>query len=514
MLAILCSYMPFEHAKFYTKGWHMHSIFSFAGLRKQRWGWALAALCTAAVIVACGGGGGDSGSAGPAATVVTGLVQNAANLPVPGAKVSLTAGQSAMTDADGRFSITAQATSTVTVALVSKAGHATNAKEVPVTAGKTTDLTIKLFKDETTTSFSATVGGTVTLALGASAQIGANAVQDASGNPFNGTVMAAASYFGPDTLQGVQAFPAPYAGSDAGAQSPLITVGVMEVKLTDSAGNALQLRPTSPPATLTFPASSTSANTATVPLWYYDESAKNWVREGQVTRQTNGSYQGTVKHFSLWNVDFKGVTATIKGCFRDAANNPVTDVGPVGLRGNGWQSTVAGYNPPDGNFTVLNVPANIPLEMYSRISPAGFATLAIPALTPGEVRQLACQTATAITNTSVLVITTPPGLFTTTAGSFAGNYAGTYSGAESGTFTVAISANGDVVGQGYSTTYQFSFAVTGKVGASGNVTLLAAGQAGNSTFAGSITPLGAVSGTWSYVAPAIGTGTFTGKRIP
>jgi hypothetical protein len=351
--------------------------------------------------------------------------------------------------------------------------------------------------------------------------IPANAIQTAAGAAYTGTVTVGASYYNPDTIEGVQAFAAPYEGTDAGARSPLVTVGVIEVKLSDAAGEPLQLK-AGFPATLTYPASSTAAGAATIPLWYYDEVTRVWVREGQATRQASGTYVASVTHFTLWNVDFPGATATINGCFRDSLGNAVTRAGAIGLRGQGWMHTGSGFNPDGGNFTIARAPANMPLELYSALSPAAFAPVAIAALSPGEVRQLPCVVVTnPPAGTTVVVplpttvfvppVTSPPPVAAVAA--FAGTYIGTFAGLETGTFNVVISSTGTITGRTTSTTTGVA-GVSGSVAANGAVSLTATqGTAGAASFTGTISATGAVSGTWRYTAGPTGGGTFSGQRV-
>jgi hypothetical protein len=478
---------------------------------------AVAAVSLA--LVSCGGGGDANAPTTPTTptrpSTLSGKVQTSDGAGLAGASVSA-AGQTTVTGSDGSYQFEAPATSETAVILVKKTGFTTTAKEVPLKAGTTTQLDIKLFADQVTTSFSASTSADITVS-GANVKIPANAVQTSGGANYTGTVSLAASYYSPDTLQGVQAFAGPYTGSDSGAQSPIISMGFMEVKLRDAAGNPLQLK-AGAPAALTFPSSSNTGSATSVPLWFYDEAALVWKREGDAARQADGSFQGSVKHFTLWNVDFKGEAATIKGCFRDAAGQPVANVGYTGLRGTGWSALVGGSN-PDGNFQIARVPANMPLELFSAVSPASFTSVAIPALAPGEVRQLPCIEATASSSTVIVPPSTPFGVTTTVPGTgaaaFAGNYSGTYTGAEQGTFSVVVSAAGFVSGTNYSQTYKQTFIVQGQVSADGALSLTAtagtAGSAGSAQFSGTISQAGAVSGTWNYTGTADG-GTFSGQR--
>ena len=523
--------------------------------------WAGLVALTTTALLACGGGGSTPATPPAATTFVSGVVKNASGSPVQGATVTAS-GQSITTAADGSFKLDASKSGDAAVVVVKKSGFTTTAKEVPLATDSTTLIDIQLLADQVSTTFNAATAATIPV-NGAQVQFPANAIKSANGSDYTGTVSVAASYYSPDTAQGAQAFAGPYTGIDAGVQSPIISMGFMEVKLTDAAGNPLQLKT---PATLTFPAASNSAGAASVPLWFYDEAAAIWKREGTATRLADGTYQGTVAHFTIWNADFFGVNATLKGCFKNAAGQPVTNVGSIGLRGTGYSALLgSGVNDQSGNFTIKVVPANMPLELYSTRSPATFAPVAIPALTPNVINTISpCITATAaaanvsvitsptttftattptititvpvttttvpatttvpVVTTTVPVVTTTVPVVTTTVPAtpttpqvtgtavFAGNYTGTYTGAEVGTFTVVINAAGVVSGTSFSQTYGLTFAVSGAVTTSGALSLTATGSSGSAVFNGSVTAAGAVSGNWNYVQSTTG-GTFTGRRI-
>jgi Carboxypeptidase regulatory-like domain len=489
-------------------------------LRISKWiGWAAVLALSATALVSCGGGGGSSTPVA-STTFVSGKVQSSAGAPLAGAVVS-GQGQSVTTGADGAYRLDASAAGANVVVLVKKTGYATTAKEVPLVSGKTTQIDMALFADQVTTSFSATTAANITVSS-ANLKILANAITSSNGQNYTGTVNVAASYYSPDTTQGVQAFAGPYTGLDGSVQSPIISMGFMEVKLTDAQGNPLQLKAGSP-ATLTFAPSSNTGSATSVPLWFYDEAAKIWKREGTASRQPDGTFQGTVAHFTIWNADFFGLNATLKGCFRNSAGQPVTDVGLITLFGTGWSKYLPSSN-SDGNFTINLVPANMPLQLQSAIVPPTFAPIVIPALAPGEVRQLACAVATPVAPGSVLVITTPAGTVTLPAGtttvpsgtgttaSFAGNYTGTFAGSEVGTFNVNITGAGLITGSNFSQTNNQTVGVSGQVNSNGSVNLTASGAAGSASFTGSINSSFVISGTWAYASPQVGGGTFTGRR--
>jgi hypothetical protein len=478
----------------------------------------LFASAVACTLIACGGGGSNNTTTPvtltptPVATLAAGKVLDAAGAPIAGATVAA-AGAFITTDSDGSYTFSLDPATTTTVVLVKKTGYTTTAKELPIASGKTTQMNIQMFADQVSTTFSGAATASIPV-NGATVTIPANSLRLAGSLDYTGTVVIGASYYSPDTAQGVQAFASPYTGVDtAGVTSSIISMGFVEVKLTDATGRPLQLKIGSP-ATLTFPASSNSGNAASVPLWFYDETAKVWKNEGSATRQTNGSYQGTVTHFTIWNADFFGISATLKGCFRNAAGQAIADVGSIGIRGTGYEHVLRLVNgDTSGNFTINLVPANMPLELYSAASPSNFTQVAIPALAPGEIRTLgACITATAATPGPVTVIA-PVAVFTTAPGSFEGSYTGTYGGAETGTFNVTVNSAGVVSGSNFSQTYNQTFAVSGVIGANGSVALTASGSAGSARFTGSINAAGVVSGTWVYATGLTGSGVFQGQRV-
>jgi hypothetical protein len=480
------------------------------------------------LLFACGGGGsGDptpTFAAPTAPGTVKGIVQDGAGVALAGATVTAL-GQTVTTAADGAYSFATTASLTEVLVLVKKSGYTTVAKAIPNSSGVTTQSNIQVFADQVTTTFNSTVAASIAVKA-AKVQIPANGLTYADGSAFSGTARIAASYYSPDTVEGVKAFAGPYLGDDAGVQSPIISMGFVEVKLTDTSGKALQLKAGSL-ATLTIPASSNAANAADIPLWFYDEAAGIWKREGSATRQADGTYQGTVKHFTIWNADFKGVTATIKGCFVDSAGNPLSNVGPIGLRTTGWNNVFKfGINAGDaaGSFTLARIPANVPLELYSANTPSTFTSVNIPALSAGEFRDLgACITASQGAAGSTVTVTSPTAIFippvvvvvppvsSGNVAAYAADYIGTYSGAESGTFVVKASTTGVITGTVFSQTFGQAFPVNGQVSSSGGVTLSTGGTAGSAQFSGSINAAGVISGKWNYFGVATG-GTFTGTK--
>jgi hypothetical protein len=480
-------------------------------------------------LIGCGGGGGGGGATTPAAqsqeATIQGRVLSEAGQGLSG--VQLKAGaQSATTSADGSYSLRLVPAAELTTVVFTKSGFVSTAKEIPTLANRSTTADITLLAHQISSSFSALAGTTVN-PNGASIEIPANGLVSASGQPYTGTVSVLASYFAPNTTQALQSFAEPYLGTNAGANASsanlLQTAGFMEVKMTDAAGNPLQLTSTSA-STLTFAANNIAGTTTSIPLWYYSESDRVWVRDGQATRLTDGRFQGTVRHFTIWNLDIPfpaAQTATLEGCFVNTAGQP-QNPGAILVRSAGWQ--VSGRSFTTNTFSVT-VPAGLPLQVASGLGL--FTPFDVSALQPGEVRRLSpCIISTSLLSslftfapvTTPVMPSTPTGTGTTptttaTTSSFAGNYSGSYGGNETGTFTVQINAAGQVSGSGISQTFSnSSFTISGSVNSQGAVSLNAAGTAGAATFVGTINAQGQIQGLWAYNIANTGGGTFTGQR--
>lgn len=459
----------------------------------------LTGLLIAAILLGGCGGGGSSSTSGTGTTnetlkpvlttKVKGKILDKQGEPVAGASI-IDGKKTVSSGADGSYELVVSTRSKFAVLVVKKDGYATNAKQVPVATDRIALLDIKLFDDEVRTTFAAASGGTFVTAGEASVKIEPNSVQTADGKPYSGNVTVAVNYFSPDTAEGVEAFPEPYAGIDNGQQSVLRSVGIIEVKLYGSNGNSLQLD-AAKPATLTYPATSVAEGVASIPLWYYDEAERIWVREGEATLQ-DGTYQGTVKHFTLWNADIPYLVSEgtrLKGCAKDADGKPAPYVS-VKVRGSGLQ--LRGLTDAGGAFETY-VASGITLRVgYYIGGKLDGVEVEVPPLTSGEVRQLDCQLISSVMK-------------------YAGAYSGTYDGNDTGTFNVSITNEGIVTGSGTSNMLG-TFSVTGSVAAGGGLSMGTSGTAGGATYSGTIdVATGKVSGTWSGSGTS---GNFSGQKQP
>ena len=148
----------------------------------------------------------------------------------------------------------------------------------------------------------------------------ANAYYDkTSGNPYNGTVNAEIFYLSPEADRFTSLMP----GGDlaatrsfnrsGGDDEVLVSYGMVNIQLTDSNGNQLELNGS--PAEVNFPTppSMTADAPDTMPLWYFDETRGIWVNNGEATRNADGNYVGLVSAADWWNIDDPHKQAWIEG---------------------------------------------------------------------------------------------------------------------------------------------------------------------------------------------------------
>lgn len=350
-------------------------------------------LAAALSLAACGG---DDNNNSPAETpeatqqqTISGTITDASGNPLADATLLL-ADQSVTTDASGNYSFDLTNTTDKIVVFVKKPGYLSLARELVIVPNQSYSLDMALSPDQIATSFDNSAGVSNLLVSGATVTIPANAVSYADGTPFTGTVNIAANYYNPDSIEGAKSFAQPFTGqnADGSDETGLVTVGVIDVKLTDPAtGNELNLK-SGTSATLTYPAASTDQDLDTIPLWYYDEDKMIWVKDGSATRQDDGSYRGEVNHFTLWNLDIPvgEYNALVEGCVIDSITKaPFTNDFYANITGRGFDN--AGSAGTDGKFSI-EVPINTPLTLSSASDTASFEAVIIPALAQDVTYQI------------------------------------------------------------------------------------------------------------------------------
>jgi hypothetical protein len=287
------------------------------------------------------------------AGLVTGRAVDAATgVGVAGVTVSAGAA-STSTDASGNFSLTGAPTGERVTVLFRSDAYAESARVAAVSASGSTDVQVRLLGVAATVAIDAAAGGSAGVA-GSTALVvlPPASVQRADGSVPTGNMRVALTPINAAADSAVM--PGDFTTLAAGVAAPIESFGALNVRLTDSAGAALNLRP-GQSATVRIPLASRNAVVpASIPLFYFDNASGRWVQEGTATLVGSGAaayYEGTVTHFSTWNADQVYNTVRVSGCLASAAGVPaaLAQVISDGVDYTGTSSTLTDAN---GNFRV------------------------------------------------------------------------------------------------------------------------------------------------------------------
>lgn len=235
---------------------------------------------------------------------VNGIVVDENNRPVAGATVRSGA-NTTTSDRYGVFHFRNINLSKANGAVkVEKNGYFTGYRTFVSVAGRINNVRIKMLPKANSGSFAASAGGTVNISGGAKLVMPVNAITDAVGMAYSGTVDVAMTWIDPSSADLPYTVMGDLRGiTTAGAERGLSTYGMIGVELTGSSGQALKIA-SGKTAELTFPvpASLQASAPATIDLWHFDEATARWKQEGTATK-TGNNYVAQVSHFSFWNCD-------------------------------------------------------------------------------------------------------------------------------------------------------------------------------------------------------------------
>lgn len=276
-------------------------------------------------------GGGNNPSTGQVndAIMVTGgingIVVDENNIPVEG--VMVTSGSaSTSTDRYGafRFRNISLSKANATVKVV-RNGYFNAYRTFPATAGRIQNLRIKLIPKTNSGSFNAGTGGSITITGGGKLQVPGNAISDASGAAYTGTVNVAMAWIDPSSAELPFIMMGDLRGiTTNGEERGLNTFGMLGVELSSPTGQSLKIS-SGKIAELTFPipASLQSAAPATIDLWHFDEATARWKQEGTAVK-TGSNYIAQVSHFSFWNCDAPFPLVDLCVTLKDDSGLPVS----------------------------------------------------------------------------------------------------------------------------------------------------------------------------------------------
>lgn len=282
-------------------------------------------------------------------TSIKGRIIDEDQLPVADVLVDIS-GQTVFTDENGFFGIEGDFNSNGTYIKATKNGYFLGAKVVNPHLGTTTFTQIKMLAMELTGSFTSSTGGTVTTTDGAEVSFPTDAIVDANGNAYTGTVDVFVKWIDPSSQDIDSEMPGDLRAINSDDESvQLATYGMLAVELRGNTGAELNLADNKR-ADLTFPLPAEYVGIApsSIPLWSFNEDTGYWEEEG-VAELDGGFYKGKVSHFSFWNCDAPFPLVVVSGNVQTSTGQSVSylqltaTVEGIGTR--------YGYIDSNGNFS-------------------------------------------------------------------------------------------------------------------------------------------------------------------
>ena len=216
-------------------------------------------------------------------------------------------------------------------------------------------------------------GGTISTPEGVKLEFPSNAIANADGTVYTGTVQVAAQYLDPSADNIESIMPGDLRGiTTENVEEGLTTYGMVAVELRGSNGELLNVAD-GKTVQLTMPVGSAQLGSAPaeIPLWYFDETNGVWKEEGKAILQ-GGEYVGDVSHFTFWNCDINWDLIYLDGSV--LLDGVVLDGASVCLTfdNGGWNTTACDYTNSNGIFSG-QVPTNttFTIDVYGPIGDCG-----------------------------------------------------------------------------------------------------------------------------------------------
>lgn len=256
---------------------------------------------------------------------IQGRVLDENGLPVGGAAVT-SGTASTTTDENGVFSFSdISMSSRFGFVKVVKQGYFTGSRSILTGAGSANYISITLIPRTSKGSFSAAGGGNVVIETGDTVAFDASSVVNAATNAaYTGTVHVYAAYLDPLSGDMAKHMPGDLRGIDtSGKETMLQSFGMMVVELEGDGGEKLQIAAGKQAyISMKIPDALKATASATIPLWYFNDTTGKWIEQGMATRQGD-QYCGHTSHFTWWNCDAPTGAVNLKVRLKDQHGNPL-----------------------------------------------------------------------------------------------------------------------------------------------------------------------------------------------
>ena len=224
-------------------------------------------------------------------------------MPVEGAVIALGSLQRT-TDEYGLVHLEDVTMSTNTYITVERSGYFHGSRRFYPSEDRTHHVKVILLGDNSVGEIDSDAGGVITVVGGVTLDFPANAVATINGEAYHGAVAVAVQPIEANDPDLSGKMPGDLVGvTEEGKTGALASMGMMAVELRTLSGDLLQVKEGSTvKMTMQVPAEMQSSAPATIPMWYFDETAGLWKEEGTATL-SGGEYTANVAHFTYWNYD-------------------------------------------------------------------------------------------------------------------------------------------------------------------------------------------------------------------
>ncbi|MBN8684215.1 MAG: carboxypeptidase regulatory-like domain-containing protein [Chitinophagales bacterium] len=300
-------------------------------------------------------------------TTFIGRVTDANGNAVSGATASVGT-LSTTTDNNGVFRIeNASVNSSRAKITIEKNGYWTNIRTLFVNKDATYNLRFTLLPETVIANFNSANGTTLSVS-NASLRFDAGSISR-DGQTYNGTVVVSGAYINPEADNLLDIVPGALRGLRSNGEEELLqTFGMVGIRLSDPAGNPLQIAAgKTVEMTATIPSGLLAQAPDEVPMWHFDETEGLWKEEGVATK-TGNQYKTSVSHFSWWNYDASAPSILLSGRVVDQNGNPISQVHVWACPETINIGMGCGHGSPDisGNFSGLAPKGvQIRIEIYS-----------------------------------------------------------------------------------------------------------------------------------------------------